>query len=125
MEMGAFPAVILRPVLQRELLLSYFKDFIYKDIASRHDVKLLKIKELCNYLATNSAKSFSYRGCAGALGMHPNTIVDYCSYFYEIFLFKELYKFDYALKNQIGSEKKIYIIDTGLASAVSFCSLKI
>jgi hypothetical protein len=106
--------------LQKELLISYFEDFIYKDIASRHDVNLVKIKELGIYLATNSAKSFSYRGCANALGMHPNTIMDYCSYFYEIFLFSELYKFDYSLKNQIGSDKKIYIIDTGLASSISF-----
>ncbi len=120
MEVGAFPAVVLRPVLQKELLINYFEDFIYKDIASRHDVNLVKIKELGIYLATNSAKSFSYRGCASALGMHPKTIMDYCSYFYEIFLFHELYKFDYSLKNQIGSDKKIYITDTGLASAISF-----
>ncbi|MBI3508318.1 MAG: ATP-binding protein [Chlamydiia bacterium] len=120
LETGAFPAVVLRPVLQKELLMSYFEDFIYKDIASRHEVNLLKIKELGIYLATNSAKTFSYRGCATALGMHPSTIIDYCSYFYEIFLFQELYKFDYSLKNQIGSDKKIYILDTGLGSAISF-----
>jgi hypothetical protein len=46
--------------------------------------------------------------------------MDYCAYFYEIFLFFELYKFDYSLKNQIGSEKKIYIADVGLANAISF-----
>ena len=106
--------------MQKELLISYFEDFIYKDIASRHEVNLIKIKELGIYLATNSAKFFSYRGCAAALGMHPQTIMDYCSYFYEIFLFNELYKFDYSLKNQIGSDKKIYIADTGLANAISF-----
>lgn len=120
MELGAFPAVVLRPVLQKELLINYFEDFIYKDIASRHDVNLIKIKELGIYLATNSSKPFSYRGCAKALGMHPKTVMDYCSYLNEIFLFKELYKFDYSLKNQIGSDKKIYAADTGLASAVSF-----
>jgi len=120
LEMGAFPAVILRPVLQKELLISYFEDFIYKDIASRHEVNTLKIKELGIYLATNSAKLFSYRGCATALGIHPKTVMDYCAYFYEIFLFSELYKFDYSLKNQIGSEKKIYITDTGMANAISF-----
>lgn len=119
-EMGAFPAVVLRPVLQKELLTSYFEDFIYKDIASRHDVNTVKIKELGMYLATNSAKSFSYRGCAAALNMHAQTIMDYCSYFYEIFLFNELYKFDYSLKNQISNDKKIYIADTGLANAISF-----
>ena len=120
LEMGAFPAVVLRPVLQKELLINYFEDFIYKDIASRYEVNSTKIKELGIYLATNSAKLFSYRSCATALGMHPQTIGDYCSYFYEIFLFSELYKFDYSLKNQIGSDKKIYIADTGLANAISF-----
>ncbi len=120
LEFGAFPAVVLRPVLQRELLLNYFEDFLYKDIASRHEVDIRKLKELGIYLATNSAKSFSYRGCATALGIHPNTVLNYCSYFYDIFLFNELSKFDYSLKNQIGSDKKIYIADTGLANAVSF-----
>ncbi|HEX2583471.1 MAG TPA: ATP-binding protein, partial [Chlamydiales bacterium] len=120
LEFGAFPAVVLRPVLQKELLINYFEDFIYKDIASRHEVNSIKIKELGTYLATNSAKNFSYRGCATALGIHPSTVMDYCSYFYEIFLFSELYKFDYSLKNQIGSDKKIYITDTGLANAISF-----
>lgn len=120
LEIGAFPAVVLRPILQKELLISYFEDFIYKDIASRHEVNIIKIRELGLYLATNSSKLFSYRGCAQALGMHPKTIGDYCSYFYEIFLFSELYKFDYSLKKQIGSEKKIYINDTGLANAISF-----
>ena len=119
-KMGAFPAVVLRPVLQKELLTSYFEDFIYKDIASRHSVNTTKIKELGIYLATNSAKLFSYRGAAAALQLHPNTIGDYCSYFYEIFLFSELYKFDYSLKKQMSSEKKVYIADTGLASAISF-----
>lgn len=120
LQTGAFPAVALRSVLQKELLISYFEDFLYKDIASRHAVNLTKVKELGIYLATNSAKFFSYRSCATALGMHPQTIMDYCSYFYEIFLFNELYKFDYSLKNQIGREKKIYIADTGLAGAISF-----
>ena len=60
LEIGTFPAVVLRPVLQKELLINYFEDFIYKDIASRHEVNLMKIKELGIYLATNSAKSFSY-----------------------------------------------------------------
>lgn len=120
LEVGSFPAVVLRPVLQKELLINYFEDFIYKDIASRYEVNVVKIKELGIYLATNCAKPFSYRGCATALGMHPQTITDYCSYFFEIFLFKELYKFDYSLKNQIGSDKKIYMIDVGIAGAISF-----
>lgn len=117
---GAFPAIALRDVYQRELLTSYFEDLLYKDIASRHEVNTIKLKDLAIYLATHSAKLFSYRNIAEALGLHINTVQDYLSYMKEIFLFDEIYKFDYSLKNQYSHDKKIYISDTGLAHAISF-----
>lgn len=117
---GAFPAIALREVYQKELLISYFEDFIYKDIATRYNVNNSKLKDLGIYLATNSAKLFSYRKIAMALAVHVNTISDYIAYYKEVFLFTELYKFDYSLKAQFGSEKKIYCADTGLAAAISF-----
>jgi predicted AAA+ superfamily ATPase len=119
-EWGGFPAVALRKIYQKELLINYFDDFIYKDIASRYDVNLIKLKELGIYLASNSAKLFSYRNIAKVLGLHPNTVMDYCNYFKETFLFRELHKFDFSLKTQLSHDKKIYALDTGLARAVSF-----
>jgi len=120
MEYGAFPAVANRTVLKKELLLAYFDDFIYKDIVARYNVDPKKIKELAIYLATNSAKAFSYRNIANTLNSHENTIVDYFGYLKNAFLFEELYKFDYSLKKQFVNDKKIYCLDTGLAAAVSF-----
>lgn len=117
---GAFPAIALRDVYQKELLISYFEDFLYKDIATRYTVNTAKLMDLGIYLSKNSAKMFSYRNIAKSLGVHVNTIMDYLTYFKEVFLFNELYKFDYSLKSQFGSEKKIYCIDTGLAAATSF-----
>ncbi len=119
-EYGAFPAVVNREVLKKELLIAYFDDFIYKDIASRYDVNVTKVKELAIYLATNSAKNFSYRGIASALNCHLNTIMDYFSYLKNVFLFDELYKFDYSLKKQLSNDKKAYCLDTGIAASVSF-----
>jgi hypothetical protein len=120
LRLGAFPAMALRTVYQKELLISYFEDFVYKDIATRYNVNANKLKDLGLYLATNSAKLFSYRSIAASLGIHPSTIVDYFSYYQEVFLFSEMYKFDYSLHGQFGSEKKIYCLDTGLAAAISF-----
>jgi predicted AAA+ superfamily ATPase len=119
-EWGGFPAVALRRIYQKELLINYFDDFIYKDIASRYDVNLIKLKELGIYLASNSSKLFSYRNIAKVLGLHANTVMDYCAYFKEILLFRELNKFDFSLKAQLSHDKKIYALDTGLARAVSF-----
>lgn len=117
---GAFPAVALRSVLQRELLQSYFEDFIYKDIVARYEVNPAKLKDLAIYFATNASKLISYRKVAAALGFHAETIQDYVGYFKEIFMFEECYKFDYSLKEQLSYEKKIYSLDTGVSNAVSF-----
>ena len=118
--LGAFPAIALRTVLQRELLSNYFEDFLYKDIAARHEVNISKLKDLAIYLATHSANLFSYRNIAKAMDLHPNTVNDYINYMKEVFLFDEVYKFDFSLKTQFSHQKKIYMIDTGLANAVSF-----
>lgn len=120
MEFGAFPAVVTRTALKKEILLAYFEDFIYKDIVARHTVNPHKLKELAIYLATHSAKIFSYRNIAKALNFHPATILDYFGYLQDAFLFKELYKYDYSLKTQISHDKKVYCLDTGLANCVSF-----
>jgi len=117
---GAFPAVVLRPVYQRELLTNYFEDFLYKDIASRHDVNVSKLKDLAIYLATHSATLLSTRNLSKVLNLHPNTVSDYIAYMKEVFLFDELVKFDYSLQKQYVNDKKIYIVDTGLGNAVSF-----
>lgn len=118
--LGAFPAIALRPTLQRELLTNYFDDFIYKDIAKRHNVKTEKLKDLAIYMATNSAKNISHRRIVTALNLHKNTVKEYISYMQEVFLFDDLFKFDYSLAKQYINEKKNYIVDTGLANAVSF-----
>lgn len=118
--LGAFPAIALRKTLQKELLLSYFEDFIYKDIVARYEVNPSKLKDLAVYFATNASKLLNYRKVAAALGFHADTVTDYLSHFKEIFMFDECYKFDFSLKSQMSYEKKIYSLDTGLSGAVSF-----
>ena len=120
LSLGAFPAIALRNVLQRELLINYFDDFIYKDIATRYDVNVSKLKDLAIYLITNATKLFSYRNIAVMLNLHANTVSDYISHMKEVFLFDEVYKFDYSLKNQYSNDKKLYPVDTGLANSISF-----
>lgn len=120
LKLGAFPAIALRDVYQKELLINYFEDIVYKDIVTRHEVNPRKAKELGIYLATNCAKNYSFRSISATLGIHPKTATDYFSYFNEVFMFSDLYKFDYSLKNQFGSERKVYAIDSGLAAAISF-----
>lgn len=117
---GAFPAVTLRSVYQKELLINYLEDILYKDIMTRYDVDATKLKELALFLCSQSAKEFSYRNIANVLKLHANTVTEYMSYFKEVFLFQEVYRFDYSLKQQLINNKKIYALDVGLAAANAF-----
>ncbi len=58
---GGFPLVIKENDL--ELLDSYFKDILYRDIIVRHRIKQVdEIKQIGLYFFTNTAKLFSYSG---------------------------------------------------------------
>lgn len=117
---GAFPEVVLREVNHKELLINYYEDFLYKNIVSRYNVNSQKLKELGLYLNSNSSKLISYRGLAKTLDLNYNSVVDYISYFLEVYLFSLLYKYDYSINKQISNERKIYSIDSGLSNAISF-----
>ncbi len=107
----SFPEVVLRKSNKKELLINYFEDFIYKDIVWRYNLNSTNVKNLAFYLLTNSSKLFSYRKLAMALDLNNETLSDYLNYFYEIYFFNELRKFDYSYKKQIIWRKKIYSLD--------------
>ncbi len=117
---GAFPELALQEVNQKELLINYFEDFLYKDIVARFNVNSLKLRELCLFLASNVGKPLSYRNVAEMLSFNYDTVIDYLSYLKDVFLFREVYAFDFSAKRTVIRDKKIYAIDTGLARAVSF-----
>ncbi len=117
---GAFPAVVLRETYKTELLQNYYEDFIYKDIASRHDVMASKVKDLGIYLASNISKIYSYRNISKFLGIHQQTATDYISYLEETYIFDIIHRFDYSLKTQHSYDKKTYMVDVGMAGAISF-----
>jgi len=106
-----FPEVTLRKFNKKELLLNYFDDFIYKDIVWRYNINSTKIKNLALYLLSNNSKLFSYRKLAKTLDLNFESLSNYLNYFYEIYLFFELKKFDYSFKKQLIATKKIYSID--------------
>ncbi|MFT4244386.1 MAG: ATP-binding protein [Candidatus Woesearchaeota archaeon] len=119
-QFGAFPEVALREVNKKELLINYFEDFLFKDIVSRYNVNSIKLKELSLYLSSNSSKYISYRNLAKVLELNYNSIVDYISYYLEVYLFDMLYKYDISVKKQISNDRKVYSLDTGISNSVSF-----
>jgi len=117
---GGFPEFLKYD--DEEFLKRIYDDILYKDLLIRFKVKEIKaFKQLASFLFTNFTKEISYNSLKNTLGFKSGTSVkNYVEFMRESFLVFELYKYDYSLKKQFVSDKKIYVIDNGLRNAVSF-----
>ena len=99
-----------------------YDNILYKDIIVRYNLNSEKpIKELV-YLAMNSiSKEISFNSLKNLIGVKNSTTVkDYFSYLENSYLIFLIPKFDYSLKKQIFSNKKVYCIDNALAVNLGF-----
>lgn len=117
---GGFPEWI--KTQNKETLQLIYEDILYRDIIARSNIQEIKsFKQLALYLSTNIAKTFSYHSVAKTVGIKSTTSVrNYLEFLQASYLMYELYKYDYSLKKQFISNKKIYSIDNGLRNCVSF-----
>ncbi len=97
-------------------------NILYRGILVRYSLPNEKIlKELVYFIANNIGKEISFNAIKSLLGLgSPTTVKEYFHYFENSFLAFLINKFDYSLKKQIYTGKKVYLIDTGLAVNLGF-----
>jgi uncharacterized protein len=106
----------------KELLQRIYEDIIYRDVIARYKIQEIKsLKQLSQFLMTNLAKEFSYQSIAKTIQIKSTSSVkNYVEFLESVYLLFEIFKYDYSLKKQYVSNKKIYTIDMGLRNVVSF-----
>lgn len=124
---GGFPELISFNDHNRvKLLQEYFNVMIFRDIIERYQVSntdalrffIKKIfagvsKPFSINKAYNDLRSMGYK-------ISNKYLYEYFNYCNDVFLCQSVSKFDYSEIKQAKSEKKTYIIDTGLLSAIEF-----
>ena len=117
---GGFPEFIQSK--DSEFLKRIYEDVLYKDLLIRFNIREVKaFRQLADFLFTNFTKEISYNSLKNVLGFKSVTSVkNYVEFIQESFLVFELYKYDYSLKKQYVSDKKIYIIDNGIRNVIAF-----
>ena len=103
-----------------EYIKTVYDNIIYRDIIARYSIKKHKvIKELVSILTTNISSKFTYNSLKKPLGLANSiTVKDYITYLNNSYLFFELPRFDYSIKKQLSSPKKIYIIDLAFSNII-------
>lgn len=98
----------------KDYVRTVYENILYKDIITRYSIKRERlVKELVNILATNASSSFTYNSLRKTLGLsNAITVKEYITYLGNSYLFFELLKFSYSLKQQLSSPRKIFLIDT-------------
>lgn len=117
---GGFPEFI--QYSDPESLKRVYDDILYRDILVRFKIREVKgFKHLASFLFSNFTKEMSYNSLKNNLGFKSVTSVkNYIDFMQEAYLLFELPRYDYSLKKQVSTGKKIYAVDNGLRCAVSF-----
>ncbi|MBI5159723.1 ATP-binding protein [Candidatus Micrarchaeota archaeon] len=120
---GGFPKVVLTKgeIEKRDLLATYFRDIVIKDIVSRYSVKEAgKLEELAKYYLANISTLQSFNKIHKLLGLSLDTVERFSHYFSNVCLLHFIKKFSYSEKEQIVNPRKVYCVDTGMRNAVAF-----
>lgn len=119
---GGFPEPLVKGLDPNEYLRALHDTILYKDIVKRHNIRSIKpMGDLSGFLVSNSGSPMSYRNLAKLIGLKSvNTIAKYLQHFVEAFLFFEVNAFSVKYKEQVRSNKKIYIIDNGIIGSKAF-----
>ncbi|MFO7992298.1 MAG: ATP-binding protein [Thermoplasmata archaeon] len=119
---GGLPEIVLKTsdMQKKTLLNNYLSDIVHRDIVERYNTNYKKIKNLIDYLVSNTGFLFSPRKYSRTYGLSLDTLNNYIGYLEEIFLFDFIPKFDYSIRKQQLSSKKTYIMDVGYFGTTGF-----
>lgn len=99
---------------KKELLVSYAKNIIYRDIVPRYAIRNSEsIERLFFYLIGNAATMLNYTTLATTFELSDKTVKEYINYFEETFLLERIDRFHTKPKERIKSMKKVYVKDNG------------
>ena len=97
----------------QEYIRIVYENILYKDVIARYAIRRQKVvKELISLLSATISSQFTYNSLKKSLGLgNAITVKEYISYLNNSYLFFELLKFSYSVRQQLASPRKIYLVD--------------
>ncbi|MBW6517769.1 MAG: DUF4143 domain-containing protein [ANME-2 cluster archaeon] len=92
---------------------------IYRDIAVQYQIKNPQyLEKILTYIARNNCQTASYNRIAQALSISTDTVINMINYLESTHLIGSLPLFSKNVKKQIRSNRKFFVIDSGLSNAM-------
>lgn len=108
--------------LDSDYIRTLYDNILYRDIIARYSIRRQRlIRELVGLLSSAIALPFTYNSLKKSLGLkNAITVKEYIGYLSGAYLFFELPRFDYSVRKQLTSPKKIYVIDPAFSLISGF-----
>jgi|SRR3989344_412125 len=121
LRVGGFPEIIAERENPRTYLRELYTNIIEKDIISRYGISYKKtFKELSIVLLSNPSTKISYNKLKKHFNIKSeHTIKNYINYLQESYLIHLVNRFSHKPVEIEKSEKKVYVIDSGIINNVS------
>lgn len=118
---GGFPEIIVEKENSIRYLRDLYGKIIERDIINRYDISYKKtFKEIAMTLLSNPGRFISYNRLKKQFNIKSeHTVKNYISYLEEAYLIFLLNRFSFKPVEIEKSEKKVYVIDTGIINNVS------
>jgi predicted AAA+ superfamily ATPase len=120
---GGFPEVVLSEseARKKELLAGYFNDIILKDVVKRFGVREIEgLESLAGLYLSNISTLQSFNRLKEAVGLSLDTVERFSRYLELAGMFLFTKKFEFSLKRQLRSVRKVYVIDPGFFQVKGF-----
>ncbi len=120
---GGLPEVVLlaEEELRAPLLKQYFRDLLYRDVVSRHQIRDVRALEtLAHHYLANTGNLVTYNRLKNTFGLAMDQVRSYTRYLEESYLIRTVPRFSYKTASQARAPRKVYATDVGLRNAVAF-----
>jgi uncharacterized protein len=98
-----------------------YENILYRDVITRYGIrKHDTLRELVNLLMSSVASKVTYNSLKKPLGLsNAVTVKEYVSHLSNAYLFYELRRFGFSVKEQLDAPRKMYIMDPAFYKAVT------
>lgn len=120
---GGFPKVCLidKEKDKKELLNTYFRDIIIKDVVSRYKIRESnKLEELAKYYLSNISSIQSFNRIKNILKLSLESVERFSAYLANAYFLSFVRKFGYSVNEQILNPRKVYCVDVGMRNSMGF-----
>lgn len=123
LEWGGFPEIVLSDSNEKrnKILHQYFDDILFRDIVLRYQIRDVKLLQgITEYYMTNLSSLHSFNRIRNLFNTSLDNVRRYSAFLEEAQIIFFLNKFSFKLGEQKRSNRKGYVIDTGLRNVISF-----